>query len=520
MRSVVPYGPYLLLDRLAMGGMAELFLAKRTGEAGFEKICVVKRVLPHFAESPEFVRMFLDEARLAARLSHPGIIQVFELGKQDASYYIAMEYLAGTDLVGVLRRSLELARPVPVEIALRIGADAAEALHYAHDFADETGRPQGIVHRDISPSNLFVTCQGTVKVLDFGVALGMAREHRTETGLVKGKASYMSPEQSLAEPVDRRTDVWALGVVLHELLAGKRLFPGTTNAQVALQVCQGPITPLRQLRPDLPEAVEAVVMRALERDLSRRWPSAAALQQALEQCLPAGAVRNPLAGYIKELFGAEWVAAQVARSSLTEAQVAVRSGGTEQLEPPTLLASAPAIPAAAVPRRRPGLAVTLAAALLLALGGAALWAMRSPPAASPSAPAPLAAAPAPKPALPEPAPPPRPEPPKETAPPAPAASRRAAAEPSSRKPAQREPRVKPGAVGRLSLITQPYARVFLKARELGPTPLFDLELPVGRHTLRLLGDDGAVRLLPVEVHEATATQVRVHLKNLALEPKR
>ncbi|MBK7863415.1 MAG: serine/threonine protein kinase [Archangiaceae bacterium] len=506
MRSGIPFGQYLLLDKLAVGGMAEIFLAKRTGEAGFEKTCVVKRVLPYLVENPEFVRMFLDEARLAARLNHPGVVQVFELGRHEGSYFIAMEYLPGSDLVGLLKRA---GGPLPIDIALRLVAQAAEPLHYAHTFADETGRALGIVHRDISPSNLFVTCQGALKILDFGVAFAHVRDHRTETGQVKGKTRYMSPEQALGQPVDGRSDVWALGVVAYELLTGKHLFDGATAAQIALQVCQLPIADVRTLRPELSDRAAATVMRALERDRERRWPNALELQRALEAELPASSTGNPLAAWLRSLFGDAWVSEQMARSHV--AAGSVRAGGTEALQPAPAAVEEKPTTAVVTPRRRRW----PAALVLLPVLALAAWALRPAPVtapvavAPPPAPPPVAVAVAEPPVKPEPAPAPAaraPAPP----PVRPVAkSRRAAAAPAAAKPTE---------AGKLTLITKPYAKVFFKDRELGVTPLFDVELPAGKLTLRLVGEDRIERTLSVSVQADASTQVRIPLEKLSRAP--
>ena len=505
---MTPFGQYQLLDRLAVGGMAELFLAVRVGEAGFQKACVVKRVLPYLAESPEFVQMFLDEARIAARLDHPGVVQVFELGKHEAAYFIAMEYLAGSDLVGLVRRAQELGQPLPAPVVAKVIAQAAEALDYVHQLKDEKGQPLGIVHRDVSPSNLFVTCQGAVKVLDFGVAFAREREQRTETGHVKGKAGYMSPEQCLGHTVDRRTDVWALGVVAYELLSGQRLFDGKTTAQSALAVCQKPIPPLQSVRPELPPALCAVVMRALERDLDARWASGQALQGALESSMPDLADSKELAEFVKTLFGVEWVDAQLARTFAPKAQA--RAGGTEALqestEAPTQVGSGIGTVqerALRSPRRRWPLVVAGVAAVGAV---AAFFAWPESPVVVVDPPPPVVAKVEPPPPVPVPTP--------------------VVAEPviEKPKPTRTPPVVRPKvekprsqATGRVSLVTQPYARVSFKGRALGPTPLFDVELPVGKQTLVLVGEDGISRALDVSVQESSATQLRLKLDQV---PKR
>ncbi len=189
------YGKYMLVWKLAEGGMAEIFLAKQIGVEGFEKNVVIKRMLPHLSEVPDFVSMFLDEARLAASLSHPNVVQISDLGFADGCYYICMEYLAGEDFAAVIRVMRRRNQQVPLHITLRVLSDAATGLHYAHEATDQRGNPLNLVHRDVSPSNLFITYSGQVKVLDFGIAKAESRASTTSAGVVKGKYQYMSPEQ-------------------------------------------------------------------------------------------------------------------------------------------------------------------------------------------------------------------------------------------------------------------------------------------------------------------------------------
>ncbi|MBC7792863.1 MAG: serine/threonine protein kinase, partial [Clostridia bacterium] len=209
-------GDYTILNRLALGGMAEILLAKRQGPMGFAKPVVLKRLLPQLAADKMFTTMFLNEAKLAARLSHPNIVQINDLGQSGASFYIAMEYLAGEDLATIIRVMSARKARLPKHIAARIVADSANALHYAHELRDDEGNSLGIVHRDVSPQNIFLTTQGTVKVVDFGIAKCEDREVKTQTGIVKGKIEYMPPEQMTGKRVDHRADIYALGVVLYE----------------------------------------------------------------------------------------------------------------------------------------------------------------------------------------------------------------------------------------------------------------------------------------------------------------
>jgi len=335
MAAPIPFGRYVLLDKLAVGGMAELFLAKVMGEAGFEKTCVVKRLLPHLSVHEDFVAMFLDEARLAARLNHPGIVQVFDLGHAQDDYFLAMEYLAGEDLSAVLRQSAQRRRPVPIDVAVRVIARAAEALHFAHEVKGANGRSLALVHRDVSPSNLFITYQGATKVLDFGIARAASQLRQTQAGQIKGKAPYMSPEQISGRTVDRRTDVWALGVCLHELLTGTRLFLGASSREVVSQVLEGAIPLTTERRPEVPAALAEIVRRALLRDPEARFQTAAALQLALEQSGLFGTEPQVSLGeYLSELFGGEQAEARLRRASVwTAPGSGPQPLGTERLGP-------------------------------------------------------------------------------------------------------------------------------------------------------------------------------------------
>jgi len=299
-------GKYQLVKCIARGGMAEIFLARVQGPAGFEKGVVVKRVLPHLSESSEFVQMFLDEARLAARLSHPNIVQIFDFGESDGSYFLCMEHLAGEDLANVVRLAQQAGGTMPFPLAAMVVSAAADALHYAHTLTDEGGQPLGIVHRDISPSNIFLTYTGAVKVLDFGIAKAQTKAVQTQAGVIKGKLMYMAPEQAKGKAVDGRSDVWALGAVLHEALTGQRLFARDTELAIYHAVLHDPIPSPSEIEPQIPEELSAIVMRALERDLAQRFASAADLRRALDTYVTAtstGPLGPQLQEYLKGLCG-------------------------------------------------------------------------------------------------------------------------------------------------------------------------------------------------------------------------
>ena len=300
------YGQYELVKKLATGGMAQIYLARHRGIEGFERLCVVKRILPHLAENDDFVQMFLDEAKIAARLNHPNIVQIYDLGEQDDSYYIAMEYIHGEDLRRMWRRAEQRGDALPVPLVLRIIADAASGLDYAHKRTDASGRPLNIVHRDISPQNILVSFEGTVKVVDFGIAKAADKATHTRSGVLKGKYSYMSPEQAGgSRDVDRRTDIFALGVVLYELLTGQRLFKRNNDVQTlqAVMTCQ--VQPPSQANERVPRSLDEVVLKALTQSPEDRYGDAMAFQLALENWLiehqqPSSTAH--VAAYLKELY--------------------------------------------------------------------------------------------------------------------------------------------------------------------------------------------------------------------------
>ena len=299
------FGRYELLNRLAGGGMGEVYLARQRGLAGFQKLLVIKTLLPHLGEDEEFIAMFTDEARLSAQLIHPNICQVFEFDAIGGTYYIAMEYLRGEDLRRLFRACQEQGRPLPLPLICRIVADAAAGLAFAHSLRDSAGRPYGIVHRDISPQNILVTLDGGVKIIDFGIAKAAGRAQHTRTGALKGKCSYMSPEQAAGEPVDARADIFALGIVLHELLTGRRLFKADDDAQTLARVRECLVPPPSQIDPGIDPALDAIVLKALAKEPARRYASAHELRLALEEWLIEGrrsASTAHLAEFLKLIY--------------------------------------------------------------------------------------------------------------------------------------------------------------------------------------------------------------------------
>ena len=275
-------GKYEILALLALGGTAEIYLARIAGAAGFEKYVVVKCLHDHLADDPEFVKMFLDEARLAAVLDHSNIVQTFELGEHENRYYMVMEYLAGLSLAMIVRRVGERlpGGKLPVPLVFNVAAQSAAGLHYAHERQSQ-GRPLNVVHRDISPQNLVVSFEGVVKVVDFGIARAEMRETKTKAGTIKGKFAYMSPEQCVATNVDRRTDVFALGVIVWELLTGRRLFKRNSPYETYQAVIECAVDAPSKLNVELDPALDDIVMRAVAKDKGDRFPTAEAFGDAM-----------------------------------------------------------------------------------------------------------------------------------------------------------------------------------------------------------------------------------------------
>jgi len=279
-------GKYHLIHKLATGGMAEVFLAKAAGPMGFEKLCVLKRILPHLSSEPTFVDMFLSEARLAAQLNHPNIVNIFDFGEAEGTYFLAMEYIDGPNLREMIRRASSVSLSLPLAFCARVISAACEGLAFAHDFKDPaTNLPMNIVHRDISPDNLLLSRQGAVKVVDFGIAKAAGQSPHTQTGILKGKLAYMSPEQLRNEPLDRRADVYALGVVLYELLTGLKPFMATSEALMVQAILFELQVPVAQRRPDVPEGLQRVLAKALAKERERRYSDCASLQADLEEFL-------------------------------------------------------------------------------------------------------------------------------------------------------------------------------------------------------------------------------------------
>jgi serine/threonine-protein kinase len=276
-------GKYEIVRRLTVGGMAELYLAKQRGPSGFEKTVVVKRLLPSLAGEEQVVKMFVNEARIAARLNHPNIAQIYDLGVQGKDYFLAMEHVAGYNLAEVQGQAHAASQPLGPDLVTYVVSRICRGLQHAHDLKDSEGRHLGIVHRDVSPQNVIVSFAGEVKLVDFGIAKATALAAETQAGLLKGKYAYMSPEQCRNEPVDARSDLFSVGIILYELLCRRRLFRRQSEFATMRAVLEDPIPPPSAVADDVPDALEEVVMRALQRSPADRYPDAQSLEHDLEQ---------------------------------------------------------------------------------------------------------------------------------------------------------------------------------------------------------------------------------------------
>jgi eukaryotic-like serine/threonine-protein kinase len=537
-RVISTIGGYAIKARIAQGGMAEVFLGLQQGPHGFERMVAVKRLLPQLEDEPGFAEMLVEEARIAACLQHPNICQIFHVGAEGGRHYIVMEYLSGKPLGQIWKRGAKRSMPLPPALGAYAVARAAEGLAYAHEKADLRGRPLSIVHRDVSPENIFVTYDGQVKVLDFGIAKAANRVSRTRTGVVRGKIAYMSPEQVRALSLDGRSDIFSLGIVLHEVLVGKALFQSENDLRTMREVLGAPIPPM----PGVSEAIREVAFAALERDRDRRLPTAREFARRLDAAVgrespPPGA--QSLAEYLGRIFEGEMA---------QEADLVRRIARGEEV-----VVSDEAVPMADATATRPGggtrplsdswrrlthrskrLAGGAAAiALIGAVAGGAWFALR--PAASTTLPAEaqadppaLAVSAVPNAAPSEPAAPKLPVTPEPTPPAVPAVR---SPEPGVKKESlsapvrhprphargTRSPKQDPGATqgpaettvagtGRLTLDTFPWTEIFLGNRRLGTTPLFEVNVPAGHHRLHAVNSDSHVdRTIDVDIRPGETT---------------
>jgi serine/threonine protein kinase len=307
-RQPIPFGKYVLLERISVGGMAEVFKAKSFGVEGFEKILAIKRILPSMAEDADFIEMFIDEAKICGQLNHANICQIFELGRVGESHFIAMEYVWGKDVLQIQNRFRKLRQTMKPEMAAFIASKLCEGLDYAHKKKDAAGRPLGIIHRDISPQNILISYDGELKIIDFGIAKAASRSSKTQAGVLKGKFGYMSPEQVRGLPLDRRSDVFAIGTILYELLTSDRLFMGESDFETLEKVRNVAIPPVTTINKNVPPDLERIISKALSKDVENRYQWANEMQEELQAFLVA---REPvftaklLSSWMREQFALE-----------------------------------------------------------------------------------------------------------------------------------------------------------------------------------------------------------------------
>jgi serine/threonine protein kinase len=345
-----------LVAELAAGGMATVYLARFVGVAGFKRFVAIKRLHPHLAKEQDFIQMFLDEARLAARLHHPNVVPILEIGVQNEQYYLVMEYIEGDTVGHLMARAVNVNRKIPVPIVIRILLDALTGLHAAHELTDDDGSHLEIVHRDVSPQNILVGVDGVARITDFGVAKAQARlASATQGGQLKGKLAYMSPEQVRGNmPVDRRADVFAAGIVLWELLTGQRLFKADGEAETLFKVVAAEVPPIRNFEPGVPPEVEVVVRRARAARADDRFGTAADFAEALEQAARTYdlvATVRQTAAFVNEMIGLDIsqqrdiVRAWLGRSDVSRSGVGIT---LDRSDAPTPMAGSPAAPASDV----------------------------------------------------------------------------------------------------------------------------------------------------------------------------
>ena len=316
----IRFGKYILLDKLAVGGMAELYRAMITGVQGFEKLIAIKKILPHLATEEELVRSFIDEAKLAALLHHQNIVQIYDFGSLGESYFIAMEYLLGKDCRIIKSKAKEKNLPVELQNAIFIVSRICAGLNYAHKLKDFQGKPLNIVHRDISPPNILITYEGDVKIVDFGIAKAANQASMTQLGMIKGKVAYMSPEQAAGKTIDQRSDIFACGILLYELVTGKRMFSGDTM-HILANVRDAEFTKPEEAKKDLPKKLLKVLYKALEKEADQRYQTCGDMLTDLEECacrLDVHPTAHGFSRYMKTLFAEEIAAEELHLQKITK----------------------------------------------------------------------------------------------------------------------------------------------------------------------------------------------------------
>jgi TonB family protein len=379
------FGQYVLLEKIATGGMAEVWKARMRGVEGFQKIVAIKKILPHLSDNQDFIEMFVDEAKLAAQLNHNNIIHIYDLGKIQSSYYIAMEYIDGYDLKNILKKAQERDQPLSVEIALFIASKIAAALDYAHRKRDFEDKEMGLVHRDVSPQNVLISEEGDIKLCDFGIAKAASKASHTQAGALKGKLQYMSPEQAWGRNIDKRSDIFALATVLFEMLTARKLFSGDNELSILEQVREARVTPPSQFNDEVTPQIDAIVLKALQKDPANRYQTAGEMQRDLDAVLynfkptPTSA---DLAIYMHRL--ATSVATPAHSMEMHASEPPQAANELKPLKPAPVVA-APAIPTSAMPAAvvatpatKPPV-VPIAIVAVLVIGAAiAYFAMRKP----------------------------------------------------------------------------------------------------------------------------------------------
>lgn len=320
-------GRYELIELLGVGGMAEVFRARCSGPGGFERTVVVKRILPANCEDPEFVRMFVAEAKILGMLHHPNVVQAYDFGEADGTLFLVLEYVDGPSVARVLRAVRAMRTMMPVAVAAHFAHEVCRALDYVHTLPGSDGEPLHVIHRDVTPSNIVLTSSGGLKLLDFGVAKYGASETRTQHGTVKGKPAYLAPEAVEGKAIDGRVDLFSLGVVLYEMLTATDLF-GAENELITLhRVLEMPIQPPSAVRPDVPPELDAIVMKALQRDPEQRYASAAEMARALDEFVIASRLHmDQVVAFVRD------VQAELARAKPTVAEMLAAASGSAPTE--------------------------------------------------------------------------------------------------------------------------------------------------------------------------------------------
>jgi TonB family protein len=402
----VRFGQYTLLEKIATGGMAEVWKARMRGVEGFQKTVAIKKILPHMSDNEEFVTMFVDEAKLAAQLNHNNIIHIYDLGKITNSYYIAMEFIDGHDLKSILKRGAEVGQPMAPEIALFIASKVAAALDYAHRKRDFDEKEMGLVHRDVSPQNVLISYEGDIKLCDFGIAKAASKASHTMAGALKGKLQYMSPEQAWGKSIDKRSDIFALAAVLFELLTGEKLFTGDSELSVLEQVREARVRPPSSINDEVTPDVDAIVLKALAKEQDARYETAGEMAKDLDRVLfsmrptPSSA---DLAIYLNRIYSEQPVSQMMGDHVVEESHDRDRDRelSIPAAPPPQIVTPAPAPVAAHVPapapaatfasaepveeKKAPVAAIAIAAVVLIGIIGGGLYFMKGKGTAEPTA---------------------------------------------------------------------------------------------------------------------------------------